>query len=259
MTINEINFERLEVQGDSLLHRLDARVKLISVFALIFGIVAINHWQIPISIFLLCLILIQNFKIPIKTYLNRLRSPLMIATVVFIVVVFTYSGSYQVWNLVGIPIYQESIDFAILLFFRIIAAVSVLNLFLAVTPITDVMDAMQWFRIPKVIVDLTAMMLRYIHLLSKESAIMYKAQQSRCGYSNKGIGEKIRQYSTIASTLLIRTFNRTEKIHNAMLSRGYNLESRLIQYKPLSNKDLFIIIFMLIGTILLLIIDRAFR
>lgn len=251
MTIDEI-----KVQGDSLFHRLDARVKLISAFALIFGIVAINHWQIPISIFILCFLLIP---MPIKTYLNRLRSPLMIATVVFIVVLFTYSGSYQVWNFVGIPIYQESIDFAILLFSRIIAAVSVLNLFIAVTPITDVMDAMQWFRIPKVIVDLTAMMLRYIHLLSKESAIIYKAQQSRCGYSKHlKYREKIRQYSTIASVLLIRAFNRGEKIHNAMLSRGYNLESTLTQYKPLSNKDFFIIAFMLIGTILLLIIDRAY-
>ncbi|MCW3141915.1 MAG: cobalt ECF transporter T component CbiQ [Methanophagales archaeon] len=256
--IHEVDFERLVVGSDSAIHRLDARVKLLGAFALLFGIIFMQCPTIPLFIFCAATLISFAVKIPLRTYLKRLvLLPFSVATVVLVVVLFTYGGEHQVVSFFGLPVYEESLSFAFLLFTRIIASISILSLFVATTSVTETMEAVLWFRVPKVIVDLAVMMMRYVHLLSQETVKMYRAQASRCGFSqNIGYRQKLRNLSTIAGSLILRALKRGEHVYAAMLSRGYTLDSHIIEHEPLSAKNALCCVAIVAVTVGLVIVDH---
>jgi len=259
--IREVDFEKLVVGNNSPMHKLDARVKLIGSFALIFGIISMEHPAIPLFLFFSATLASFAIRIPVKIVIKRLLIlPFSIAVVVLIVVVFTYGGEYQVTSLFGLPIYRESLSFAFLLFTRIIASISILNVFVATTQIREAMEAMQWFRMPKVVVDLAMMMLRYIHLLSEETVRMYRAQTSRGAFSSRiGYRQKVQNLGVLAGSFIIRSMQRGESVYVAMESRGYTPTSYIMETEPLSVKNAFISVAILTVTVLLVIVDHKVR
>ncbi|CAD6494488.1 MAG: Energy-coupling factor transporter transmembraneprotein EcfT [Candidatus Argoarchaeum ethanivorans] len=256
--VQEVDFERLVVGSSSAIHRLDARVKLIGAFALIFCIISMKHPLIPLFIFCAAALICFGIKMPRRIYLKRLvLLPFSVATVVLVVIIFTYGGEHQVASFFGLPIYHESCSFAVLLFARIIASISVLSVFVATTQVLEATETMQWFKVPKVMVDLAVMMLRYIHLLSVESVKMYRAQASRCGFSQQiGYKQKLKNLSTIAGSLILRALKRGERVYAAMLSRGYTVDSQLTEIEPLSIKNALFCVIIIAVSVLLVIVDR---
>lgn len=256
--IQEVDFERLVVGSNSVIHRLDARVKLLGAFALIFAVISMHSPTIPLVIFLSATLIALAIKIPLRTYLKRLvLLPFSVAAVVLVVVIFTYGGEHQIASLFGLPIYHESCSFAVLLFARIIASISILSVFAATTEVLAAAEAMRWFKVPKIMVDLAIMMLRYIHLLSEESVRMYRAQASRCGFSRRlSYKQKMNNLGTIAGSLILRALKRGERVYAAMLSRGYNPDSRLTEIEPLSLKNALLCAIIILTSVLLVIVDH---
>ena len=253
-----VNFEDLTVGGDTPLHRLDSRVKIIFVVVLLFGIAALLHPAIPIVIFTLSTLTSLVIGISPKTLLKRLIVPFSIAIVVLVVVAFTYGGSDEIWYFRGFSVYNESLSFALLLFTRLMASISVLNLFIMVTPVTDAMDALRWFRVPNVVVDLAAMMLRYIQLLSKENVRMTQAKESRCGFSDRlGYVKRMQNLGETGGALILRAFNRSERVYMAMLSRGYSVNSRIVRCKPLAIENALLCVGSIVMVLSLVYIDRV--
>ena len=227
-----VNFEE-HSEGSSPLHRLDARIKLICAVAAVFCIVLLSHWELALLFFATCLGLALYSRASLKVYLKRLLFPLLIIVVVAITFPLTY-GTTQVAVVPGLmlPIYNEGVLFAILIFARCLAAVAVLNLLILVTPITTVMDSLAWFHVPSVIIDTMTLMFRYISVLSEESTRMYRAQESRCGHSSRvSYLTKVRNFGSIAGALLMRAFDRAIKVGDAMASRGYTGKYTLFTYE----------------------------
>ena len=252
-----LDFENLTVGRDTPLHRLDSRVKIVFVVMLLFGIAALLHPAIPIAIFILFTLTSLVIGISPKTLLKRLIAPFTIAIIVLVVVAFTYGGNDEIWSLLGFPVYSESLSFALLLFTRLMASISVLNLFIIVTPITDTMESLRWFRVPNVVVDLAAMMLRYIQLLSKENVRMTQAKESRCGFSDRiGYVKRMKNLGETGGTLILRAFNRSERVYMAMISRGYNLDSAIVRCDPLTPENALLCVGAIVMVLSLVYVDR---
>jgi cobalt/nickel transport system permease protein len=246
-----------EYSENNSFHKLDARIKIICAFAAVFGIVILSHWQMALLAFITCLCFVLYSKSSLKVYLRRLLYPIYIIVFVAVIQPFTF-GSSVIATVPGLslPIYQEGISFAVLIFTRCLAAVAVLNLLILVTPITTLLDSLGWFRIPSVIIDTMLLMFRYVSIISEESARMHKAQESRCGYSKSvSYFKKIGNYGTLAGMLLTRSFDRALKVGDAMASRGYTGKSRLFtcpkKEVPLKDSLLgLLIVFAIISLVL---------
>ncbi len=256
--IEEIDFERMVVGGDSVIHRLDPRVKVLGIFAILFGISAMNHIFVPLLIFISAILVALAIKTPLKTLLMRLViAPFSIAIVVLLVALFTYGGTHEVASIYGLPIYRESIYFATLLFTRIIASIAVLSVFVTTTQVRDAMEALRWFHMPKTIVDLAMMMLRYIHLLSAESVSMYRAQASRCGFSRKlSYRQKMMNLGTVGGALVLRALKRGERVYRAMIARGYTAKSSFRDIEPMDTRTAVLCIGVLLISGMLVLVDR---
>jgi cobalt/nickel transport system permease protein len=256
--IHELNLEEY-TEGHSVLHRLDPRIKVIAAVVTVFCIVFLSHWYVPLLFFAVCFGLAVVSRASLKVYWKRLLYPMSFVAFVAVILPFT-SGSIVLTHVPGIniPIYSDGIYFGILVFTRCIAAVSVLNLLILVTPITTVMDSLAWFHVPSVIIDTMMLMFRYIGILSEESTRMYRAQQSRCGHSRSvGYFKKITNIGNIAGALLLRSFDRAVKVGNAMISRAYTGKYTLFTYenKRISVRDALVGLLIVVASISVVLID----
>jgi cobalt/nickel transport system permease protein len=256
--IHNINLEEY-TEGDSALHRIDARVKVICAVAAVFCVVFLQNWYTPLIFFAVCAVLAVVSKASLKVYFKRLLIPISLVALVAIIMPFTY-GSVVLTRVPGldIPIFSDGIYFGVLVFTRCISAVSVLNLLILVTPITTVMDSLAWFRVPSVIIDTMLLMFRYIGILSDESTRMYRAQQSRCGHSGKvSYFRKISNFGNIAGALLLRSFDRATKVGEAMVSRAYTGKYTLFTYekKKIPRRDAVVGLLVVAASISVVLID----
>jgi cobalt/nickel transport system permease protein len=243
---------------DSALHRFDARIKFICAIVAVFGAVALTKSIDALIPIIICTVLVVYARASLKSYFKRLMYPFYVAIVVAIVQFFVGTTIVATIPYLGWHIYSEGISFGILIFARVLAAASILNLLITVTPMETLLDSLAWFHVPSVILDTTMLMYRYISVVSEERARIYKAQQSRCGY-NKSVGlfRKLSNYGTVGGMLLVKSFDRALKVGDAMVSRGYTGTSSLFSYstKKMAKKDVAIGIIVVLAVIALLLFD----
>lgn len=91
-------------------------------------------------------------------------------------------------------------------------------LLVSVTPLAEIAASMRRLRVPAVFVALFEMTYRYIGVLFEEAYSMHSAYILR-KQGAKGIGMK--DMGSFVGQLLLRSFDRAERVHNAMKCRGY--------------------------------------
>lgn len=81
------------------------------------------------------------------------------------------------------------------------------------------LEAMIVLRCPPIFVAIMGSMMRYLELLQREFQRMQRAAIARNGYGTRRLQRQT--LARIMASVLIRTLNRGERIHQAMLARGY--------------------------------------
>lgn len=94
-----------------------------------------------------------------------------------------------------------------------------MNLLVLTTSVPALLKAMVALRVPPLLVAIFASMYRYIGLLSEEFTMMRRAAASR-NLTQSARRQRLVLGNMIGS-LFLRTYDRGERIHQAMLSRGY--------------------------------------
>ena len=102
--------------------------------------------------------------------------------------------------------------------FKTYLCVMALLILVSVTPMTQLTSAMRRLRIPNIFVLLFELTYRYIGVLADEAHSMYTAYSLR--HFGRG-GIDIRDMGSFIGQLLLRSFDRAERIYSAMKCRGY--------------------------------------
>ena len=89
----------------------------------------------------------------------------------------------------------------------------------ATTPARDLLTGLRALHVPVMLVQIASFMLRYMHVVSDEMGRMKVARESR-GFQETGVGSWP-VVAQSAGALFIRSYERGERVHLAMLSRGY--------------------------------------
>lgn len=101
---------------------------------------------------------------------------------------------------------------------RGILSVQALLLLCAGSGITGMCRAMNRLGLPDFVSAVLLMVCRYISVLLEEALCMRRARESR-GYGKKSF--PLSSWGTFVGQLLVRTVERGERVHRAMLSRGF--------------------------------------
>ena len=87
------------------------------------------------------------------------------------------------------------------------------------TPVADLLLGLERLRVPRVLTSIAGFMVRYLDVIAGEAARMRIARASR-GYDPRWLWQA-RAIAASAGTLFVRSYERGERVHLAMCSRGY--------------------------------------
>ena len=113
----------------------------------------------------------------------------------------------------------ENLRLGILVFCKAMGAVSAMYFLSMNTPMTDLTMALERLHVPKLFVELTELIYRFIFLLAGEAGRIRTAQESRLGYRN--IRGAMTSAGELLSMVFVRSLRRGERVFSALESRGY--------------------------------------
>jgi len=207
--------------GDTCVHRLHATVKLLATAVFIITVVSFDRYSfgrlVP-YIFYPTLMMALS-ETPYAALLKRFLIALPFCLFAGIAnVLFDRAAAFAVGDII---ISFGTVSLFTILFRAYLCVMAVLVL-ISVTPFQEIVNSMRWLRMPHIFVIVFEMTYRYIGVLFEEAYSMYVAYSLRSADA-KGIA--MRDMGSFAGQLLIRSFDRADRVYNAMKCRGYALHS----------------------------------
>lgn len=230
------------IPGESFIHRLDPRSKLLFVTLFVFAVFLANNVQTYALLLAFTLLVIFASRIRLYFLLNGLKPILFLIIFTFFMhLFFNREGALLVdWKV--IKIYEEGVRQGIFISLRFLVLVlitSILTLTTSPISITDGMEDLlgpfKRFKLP--VHELALMMsisLRFIPTLMDETDKILKAQLARGSDISSGtIKERVNAVIPLLVPLFISAFKRAEDLAIAMEVRGYRGGEGRTRYRQL--------------------------
>ena len=188
----------------SVVHRLDARIKLLLLLSLVVSIALLRSPSLlQLFVYFACLIGIAWFAgLPI---LRILRMSLLVVPFVgfFSLIVYLTGDARRAW---------------FILTKSYLSAFSVL-VCISATPVPRLLSAARFFGVPPLLLEITYLIYRYLFVLGEQAHLMQTAFLSRGG----GAGSRaIRASSGIVAVLFTRSYERAAMVYQSMCGRGFS-------------------------------------
>ena len=217
------------IPGESVLHRLDPRSKIIWTALLMVAVFMINTWQeyVVMGAFIAILLIISG--IPVKQSLKGLKPLLLILAITAVLNIFFVRGT-PLAKLGPVAITYEGIISAVMLFLRLVMLVVAASLMtLTTTPMamTDgierMMKPLERIGVPAhEIAMMMSIALRFIPTLMEETERIMKAQASRgADFDTGNLLKRVKSFIPVLVPLFVSAFKRADELAEAMESRCY--------------------------------------
>lgn len=230
VTIGGLN--ELASQG-TIIHRLDPRAKLITTVMFIITVVSFDKYAVsallPLVLYPVVLAALGN--IPTSAVTRKL---LYAAPFAVMIGIFNPFFDCQIIMHIGtLPVSGGLVSFASIVL-RFILTVSAALILIAVTGFEAVCLALERLKVPRAFVVQLLFLYRYLFVLVEEALRVRRAYMLRSS-SSKGVAMRV--YGSLSGHLLLRTLDRAQRIHQAMLCRGFNGRIRLARAFELTARD----------------------
>lgn len=217
-----LDFKRLDLLAlqESAVHRLDPRAKVLTTLVFIVCVVSFGRYELaamlPFCLYPMALLALGN--LPVGYVARKVMVVLPFAVMVglfnplFDRQVLLQLGPLDIWG--G---WISCLSIIVRAILTVAAAVTLV----AVTGFPAICEALERLGMPRVFAVQLLFLYRYIFVLTDEGGRVARARQLRaCG--RRGLG--LRQFGPLLGHLLLRTWERAERIHMAMLARGFTGE-----------------------------------
>lgn len=227
--------------GDSVLHCMDPRVKLVGTLVFIISLFLNNSW-VGCAVIIICFLCVQRIsKVPSSFIFKGLKPVLLLIVFSAGLNIFMTPGTVlvQIWK---IRVTAEGIGKAVFYSIRIVLLVlgsSLMTLTTTPTALTDGLEKGLGFlkKLHVPVHDIAMMMsiaLRFIPILTEELDKIMKAQTSRgADFESGGIIRKAKSMVPLLVPLLISAFRRAGDLAMAMDARCYNGSNTRTKLHPL--------------------------
>jgi cobalt/nickel transport system permease protein len=233
--------------GNSIIHRLDPRTKLIAALVFIALVVLIPYasWLTYGLYFMVVAALVIISRVPAAYIFTR---SLVIVPFVLMVALFipffkegTEAFSFNIvnWHL---SVSYEGLETLGSVMAKSWLSILFLILLTSTTTFSNILKALEHLKIPRVLVMIMSFMYRYIFVLTDEVMRMKQARDSR-NFGNGG--KRLWQIKTVGNmigTLFIRSYERGERVYAAMTARGFDGHSRTLERLTFKTADLYFIV-----------------
>ena len=215
--------------GDSFLHRMDARVKILLLLILLIEVFAFTSAPVYLVMTVITFLMIMISKVPMRMVLRSLKPLWWIILFTFVLHLFSHPGRelYRIWQFV---ITQEGVEQGALISVRLMLLIILSTLLTFTTSPLKLTDALEsllspFKRLGLPAHELAMMMtiaLRFIPTLISETDKIMKAQQSRgADFVTGSIMSRLKNMVPILVPLFLSAFRRADDLALAMEARCY--------------------------------------
>jgi len=231
-------------QTDSVIHRLDPRVKLVTTLCYIISLFIVDNWIGYVIAGIFLLMVIKLSRVPFKFMVRGMKSIVFLLLFAAVFNLFLTPGEpvLEFWKL---SITKEGIRLASLMAVRLVFLImgsSVMTLTTTPNNLTDALEKLLGpLRVLKVPVHEIAMMmsiaLRFIPILLEETDKIMKAQIARgADFESGNLIKKVKSMVPLLVPLFISAFRRANDLAMAMEARCYRGGDHRTKMKPLVYK-----------------------
>jgi len=216
----------LYVEGESLLHRLDPRTKLLWI-PLGFALVMIfNHPAYVGSILLITMVLALTSHLPPKSLRNVLSASAFIFFASIIVYPIYLKRGPVLFQFLGITYTRDAFLYGLAVGMRLMTMTTMSMTTVMTTTSSGTVLGMEHLGLPYRAAVAMSMMVRYLPTLVNEGNTIVEAQKSRGLQLDKGNPiKRAQKYVPIIIPLFIRSFLLAKQLGLALDSRGFGLHN----------------------------------
>lgn len=222
---------------DNPLNRLDPRAKVVTTLLFVVTVVSSGKYEVsallPFLLFPCTLIAVAD--LPLDYLLKKL---LIAAPFALLVGVFNpfFDPAPQL-QLSGFSVSGGWLSFTSIML-RFTLTVSAALILIATTSFTGVCLALERLGAPRVFVLQLLFLYRYLFVLIDEAARLNRALALR-SFNGRGRGLKV--LGSLLGQLLLRTLDRAQRIHMAMLCRGFDGEVRMTRQLHIGRREVIFV------------------
>ena len=232
--------------GDSLLHRRDPKVKVIAAASFI-TVVAISNSFLVVTVALALafplLLLARREPHPV---FKRLLAANTFSVFLLLTLLLTYGGG-EITILGPLALSTEGIRLAILISLKTNTIVLSLIALLTTSKIANLGHALEGLHFPKRLCFLLLFSYRYVFVIYQEYQKLNRAARMRCFVPSTNI-HTYRTYGYLFGMTLVKSWNRANRVHQAMLLRGFDGRLIPLDQQTVTRNDIFFLAAALLAT-----------
>lgn len=225
-------------KGSSFIHRLDPRVKFLTIIPSVFIIAAMKTITASLAALIISLFLVLLAQIDLKKLFVRLLTVNVFIVFLWIFLPFHYPGE-AIFQIGSLTATKEGFMHVLSITLKSNAIVILTIVILGTSEVFALAHALIHLRIPKKLVLLFFFFYRYITVMHNEYIKMKKAIAIRC-FKPKSNFHTYRTYAYLVGMLIIRSFDRSRRIYNAMLCRGFRNNFPIMSHFEFKKVDVIL-------------------
>jgi cobalt/nickel transport system permease protein len=210
--------ERLYLHRHTFIHGLPSHLKIIAALCFILVVVAtpVTQWGAFLAYFFWLFIVVKAAQIPFTTLFKR---ALIEIPFIFFAILMPFFGTGEKVQVGPFELYREGLIAGSGIVVKGTLGVMTAIILSTSTTAREILRGLERLRLPVLMVQIASFMLRYVNVVNDEMERMKVARESR-GFVATGM-KSWKVLATAAGALFIRSYERGERVHLSMLSRGY--------------------------------------
>lgn len=217
------------------LYHIDPRIKIISCFLLIILAVSGDQNFVRFSSLFFILLTIAVFsRLPLLHLFKR--TLVIIPFVVLVVIFLPFFGNGETIEVLNVLIYVEGVEKCKDILMKAFLSVFCASILVEATEFPDLLKGFEKLKMPTIMVILISFIYRYFFVIIEETRRMKRARDIR----SRG-GSLLWQAKTLGNILgqlFIRSYERSERIYQAMVLRGFTGDIKTVNTICLTAKDI---------------------
>jgi cobalt/nickel transport system permease protein len=205
--------------GKSLIHRLDPRIRLVSAAAYSFVVALSAEFPVLVAALVLSTALASVARLSLSEVSKRLVVVNGLVFFLWLLMPFTFPGD-ALFRIGPLSASRQAIVLAAQITLKSNAIMLAFMSLVASMPLSTLGHALNRLRAPEKIVHLLLMTYRYIFVLEQEYQRLMRAVRVR-GFQPRTNFHTYRTYAYVVGMLFVRAGERAERVHQAMLCRGF--------------------------------------
>jgi cobalt/nickel transport system permease protein len=206
-------------EGDSFVHRLDPRVKIVAALAFSVVTALVDRFPALFVAVAISMAFILAARLSVRAVAYRLAVVNGFVLLLWLMLPFTYPGA-ALFSVGPLGASREGVLYALRITLKSNAIVIACIALLSTTFLTDLGRALGRLYVPDKLVHIFLFMLRYLGLMAQDYRRLVTAMKLRCFKPHTDL-HTYRYYANMVGVLIISSFETAEAVHAAMLCRGF--------------------------------------